>query len=81
MAKLVDLPEGRGAGQSYMYKVYAIKSKIKNYIYVGITQNLDERIRRHNNGYEKTTKTYKPFRLIHTETFLPELKPEKERSI
>lgn len=52
-----------------MYIVYALKSKNKNYIYVGLTQNFDERLRRHNNGYEKTTKPYKPFKLIHREDY------------
>ena len=45
--------------------VYAIKSKIKNYIYIGITQDLKERLHRHNPGYEKTTKPYAPFELIY----------------
>ncbi|MHA7130508.1 GIY-YIG nuclease family protein [Algoriphagus namhaensis] len=45
--------------------VYAIKSQIKNYIYVGITHNVEERLHRHNSGYEKTTKLYSPFELIY----------------
>ncbi len=52
-----------------MYKVYAISSINRKYIYVGLTSNLKERLRRHNNGYEKTTKPYKPFNLIYTEEF------------
>ncbi|MBE7477568.1 MAG: GIY-YIG nuclease family protein [Ignavibacteriales bacterium] len=50
-----------------MYKVYAIKSKIRKYIYVGMTSNIVERIERHNKGYEKTTRAYRPFELIYTE--------------
>lgn len=50
-----------------MYKVYALKSEKRNYIYVGMTSNLEERIKRHNRGYEKTTKPYSPFKLIYTE--------------
>ncbi|GJQ42824.1 MAG: hypothetical protein JETCAE03_23220 [Ignavibacteriaceae bacterium] len=50
-----------------MYKVYAIKSKIRKYIYVGMTSNIEERIERHNKGYEKTTRAYRPFELIYTE--------------
>lgn len=50
-----------------MYKVYAISSKNKNYIYVGQTSNLDERLRRHNAGSNKTTSPYAPFNLIYTE--------------
>ena len=51
-----------------MYTVYAIKSKVRNYIYVGITRNIQDRLFRHNSGYEKTTKAYAPFELIYTET-------------
>ncbi|MFW6044027.1 MAG: GIY-YIG nuclease family protein, partial [Marinilabiliaceae bacterium] len=49
-----------------MYKVYALKSIHKNYIYVGITSNLENRLQRHNTGLEKTTKPYAPFRVIYT---------------
>ena len=50
-----------------MYKVYAIKSKKRNYIYVGITNNLEERLNRHNKGTSKTTSPYSPFDLIFVE--------------
>ena len=50
-----------------MYKVYAISSLDRNYIYVGFTTNIDARLLRHNNGYERTTKPYSPFKLIFTE--------------
>ena len=53
-----------------MYKVYAIKSRLRNYIYVGLTSNLEERIRRHNDGRERTTKAYRPFELIYSEEHL-----------
>ncbi len=47
------------------HTVYAIASLSRNYIYVGMTSNLDNRLKRHNNGYEKTTKPYAPFELIY----------------
>ena len=47
--------------------VYAISSIDRNYIYVGLSSNLDVRLDRHNKGYEKTTRPYVPFRLIYTE--------------
>jgi putative endonuclease len=50
-----------------MYKVYAIKSKNRNYIYIGLTSNLEERLQRHNSGREKTTRAYRPFELIYSE--------------
>lgn len=50
-----------------MFFVYAISSINHNYIYVGFTSNLPERIKRHNLGREKTTKPYAPYKLIYTE--------------
>lgn len=47
--------------------VYAISSINRNYIYVGLTSNIEERLKRHNLGYEQTTKPYKPFVLLYTE--------------
>lgn len=54
-----------------MFYVYALKSEARNYIYVGLTSNLERRITEHNNGENRSTKAYKPFILIfseHTET-------------
>jgi putative endonuclease len=50
-----------------MHTIYAIKSVVKNYIYVGLTENLNIRLKRHNSGYEKTTRSYRPFVLIYSE--------------
>jgi len=50
-----------------MFYVYAISSRYKEYIYVGFTENLYDRIQRHNNGYERTTKSFAPFNLIFKE--------------
>jgi putative endonuclease len=52
-----------------MFTVYALSSTVRNYIYVGLTSNLENRIFRHNSGYEKTTKPYRPFELIYQKTF------------
>ena len=50
-----------------MYFVYAIQSLNWNYIYVGITNDVERRLKEHNNGYNKTTKPYLPFTLIYME--------------
>ncbi|MBN1462061.1 MAG: GIY-YIG nuclease family protein [Paludibacteraceae bacterium] len=50
-----------------LYTVYAIRSIERNYIYVGMTSNLLERLHRHNSGYERTTKPYAPFLLLYEE--------------
>ena len=50
-----------------MFWVYAISSLNRNYIYVGLTSDLESRIARHNKGYEKTTKPYRLFVLLFSE--------------
>jgi len=52
-----------------MYTVYAIQSDNRNYIYVGLTNNLDRRLREHNRGYNKTTASYIPFLLLNDREF------------
>ncbi len=52
-----------------MIFVYVISSLSHNYIYVGMTQDIEERIIRHNDGRERTTKFYKPFKLIYSEVY------------
>nr|WP_299342527.1 GIY-YIG nuclease family protein [Allomuricauda sp.] len=47
--------------------MYAISSFDFNYIYVGMTSNMEERLNRHNRGWEQTTKPYAPFKLIYSE--------------
>ena len=61
-----------------MFTVYAIKSIVKNYIYVGLTDNLDRRFSEHEKGYEKTTKSYRPFKIIYTEVFKTRVEARKK---
>jgi len=49
------------------YNVYVIKSLSRNYIYVGISNNVTRRLDEHNLGKNKTTRPYRPFRLLHEE--------------
>jgi putative endonuclease len=51
-----------------MITVYVIKSRTRNYTYVGQTNDIDRRLFDHNNGYNKTTKPYCPFELIYSES-------------
>jgi len=61
-----------------MIYVYAINSKERNYIYVGMTDNVERRVAQHQKGYEKTTKPYRPFELILCETY-PNLEKARKR--
>ena len=66
-----NLPAGRQAGwyinQSKMYFVYAIRSVEKNYIDVGMTNDLERRIKQHNSRRSFATRPYAPFVLIYKE--------------
>jgi putative endonuclease len=48
---------------SFMFYVYVLKSLLRNYLYVGMTNDLERRVKQHNNGLNKTTKPYRPFEI------------------
>ena len=50
-----------------MIIVYDIRSSSRNYVYVGMTSDLERRLKEHNNGENRSTKAYKPFTLIYSE--------------
>ena len=49
------------------YFVYILKSLCANKTYVGITNNLERRLKEHNSGKSKFTKTYVPWEIIYNE--------------
>ena len=65
-----------------MFFVYAISSLTRNYIYVGLTNDINRRLSQHQNGQNKTTRVYKPFELILTEAFETRIQARKrEKSL
>jgi len=52
-----------------MYYVYFIQSLKNNYLYIGSSGNIEKRLKQHNNGRVKSTKAYKPWKLIGYEEF------------
>lgn len=52
-----------------MFFVYAISGISRNYIYVGLSDNVERRLSEYNSGSNKTTKPYILFELIITESF------------
>jgi putative endonuclease len=52
-----------------MYCVYVLQSLKDGFLYIGTTSDLENRIKRHNAGYEKATKRRIPFKLLHQEIF------------
>ncbi|MGM0479382.1 MAG: GIY-YIG nuclease family protein [Bacteroidota bacterium] len=50
------------------YSVYILYSTKFDRYYIGQTNNMDNRIKRHNNGYVKSTKPYRPWRIAFQTT-------------
>ena len=48
-----------------MFFVYVISSQMRSYLYVGLTNNLKRRISQHQQGKERTTRPFRPFKLIY----------------
>ena len=53
----------------FMYKVYALKSIANEWIYVGMTTDIDRRVRDHNSGYNRSTKSKAPFLILFIEEY------------
>ncbi len=51
------------------YYVYVIRSQSANRRYVGQTDDLEQRLERHNAGLVFSTAPYRPWQLIHSEEF------------
>ena len=49
--------------------LYILKSDIREWHYIGIAEDVGNRLRRHNGGDGRSTKAYRPLRVVHTETF------------
>ena len=52
-----------------MFSAYILKSDKSGKYYIGHTENLVERLRRHNRGMVKSTKSYRPWKIVYTENF------------
>ena len=53
-----------------MYYVYILETKSKEYVYAGLTSDLERRLREHKNGKVDTTKCRLPVRLIYFEGYI-----------
>ena len=52
-----------------MYWVYILKSRDYQKSYIGYTDNVERRLQEHNSGRTAFTKKYKPWEVIHRESF------------
>ena len=51
-----------------MYQVYILKSEKIDRHYIGHSDNLEKRVNIHNRGLVKSTKAYRPWKIIYTES-------------
>ena len=52
-----------------MYRVYVLKSEVDSFHYIGHTADLEERLRIHNRGRVRSTKSHRPFKVIYSEEY------------
>ena len=52
-----------------MHFLYILKSLNHKRTYIGISENVEKRLREHNGGLVKSTHFYRPYILVRTETF------------
>jgi len=52
------------------YYTYVLQSEIVDKRYIGLTDNLESRLKSHNAGKVKSTKIYKPWKIIYYEAYL-----------
>lgn len=52
-----------------MYYVYILLSETKTKTYTGVTQNVEKRLNEHNDGRVKSSRPYRPYKVIHMKVF------------
>lgn len=51
------------------YYVYVLHSLVKDFTYIGYSEDLKKRFERHNSGFVQSTKAFKPYVLIFYEAY------------
>ena len=52
-----------------MYYVYILLNEAKTRTYTGVTNDVIKRLAMHNAGRVKASRSYRPYKIIHTESF------------
>ena len=52
-----------------MFHLYIIQSTIKNWKYIGVTENIEKRLLLHNSGATKSSKPCRPLKVIYSEAY------------
>ncbi|MBH0198021.1 MAG: GIY-YIG nuclease family protein [Nitrospira sp.] len=49
-----------------MYYVYILLNKARTRTYTGVTNNLERRLKEHNNGTVPSSRSYRPYTILYT---------------
>ena len=60
------------------FYVYVLYNKDKDFIYIGYSENIKQRVKEHNSGKSQSTKHYIPLKLIFYEAY-PTMSDAKRR--
>ena len=52
-----------------MFYVYVLKGLVKNRYYIGYTNDINSRLRKHNNGDVRSTRKFRPWMLLGFEVY------------
>jgi len=52
-----------------VFYIYILLSVQHNRYYVGSTKDISRRVAQHNNGRNKSTRSYRPWKLVYSESF------------
>jgi putative endonuclease len=52
-----------------MYYVYILLNETKTRTYTGVADDVNKRLEEHNNGKVKSSRPYRPYKIIRTESF------------
>ena len=67
-ARPEGIPLGLGKFMKYYY-IYILLSLDKKHWYIGSSSNLVDRLSRHNKGFSKSTKPYRPWNIVYKEEY------------
>ncbi len=60
-----------------MHSLYILESDKKNIFYIGSSSDVYKRLREHNSGGTKSTKPYRPWRIIYIEEYVTKSEARK----
>jgi putative endonuclease len=61
-----------------MYNVYILLNRTKTRTYTGVAADVDERLKRHNDGHVPASRPHRPYEIIYVETY-PTLKEARQK--